>query len=285
MRHYPHSYPSRREFLGSTAAALAGLACLPALTAAEPKVRFGTCVMGLEPAKKAGFDGVEVRVGNPADRLEISDPAVRQRYREQMKLTGIPICSLMMGLLNDCPLASDPRGPAWLEQSIEAAHDLGAKVILVAFFSKGDLLDQAGKVKERDVDAVVARLQAAAPRARDAGVTLAIETYLNGRQNLDILQRVNHPAVKMYYDCFNTGGTKGYDVPAELRLLKDRLAQIHFKNGPHYLDNGQVKYEPIAAVIREIGFSGWIVLETGNPSKDPVADGTRNLQYSRKLLA
>jgi len=39
--------------------------------------------------------------------------------------------------LNSNPLATDPRGPAWLEQSIDAAKDLGAKVILVAFSAGG----------------------------------------------------------------------------------------------------------------------------------------------------
>lgn len=51
-----------------------------------------------------------------------------------------PKCYNHVGLLNTNPLASDPRAPAWLEQSIDAARDLGAGVILVAFFGKGNLL-------------------------------------------------------------------------------------------------------------------------------------------------
>ncbi|MEI7730967.1 MAG: sugar phosphate isomerase/epimerase family protein [Verrucomicrobiota bacterium] len=275
---------ARRQFIGQASLALAGAALVPGLQAASPAIRFGTCMMGLEDAKLAGFDGAEVSAGNPADRLEIADSAVRARYKEQMQKTGLPVSSLMMGVFNQCPLATDPRGPAWLEQGIEATHDLGAKVILVAFFGKGDLLDAQGKVKEAEVDSVVERLKVAAPRAQDAGVVLAIENYLDARQNARILERVNHPAVKLYYDCFNTGGTKGYDVPEELRFLKDRVAQLHFKNGPKYLENGQVKFESIAAAIKAIGYHGWIVLETSNPSKDRVADGRRNLEYARKLV-
>jgi sugar phosphate isomerase/epimerase len=201
-----------------------------------------------------------------------------------MKQTGLPICSLMMGLLNSYPLASDPRGPAWLEQSIDAAKDLGARVILVAFFGKGDLLGADGKVKPADVDVVVQRLKAAAPRAKDAGVILGIENYLDAKENARILERINHDSVRLYYDVFNTGATKGYDVPAELRFLKDRVAQVHFKNGPSYLDNGQVKFEPIAAALKEIQFKGWIVLETSSPSKDAVADVKRNAEFARGLF-
>lgn len=280
----------RRTFLTRTSAALAGVAVLPQLPAwaATPtpaRIRVGACVVGLEQAKQAGLDGVEVNVGGPADRLAIADEAVRRRYKEQMRQTGLPICSLMMGLLNDCPLASDPRSPAWLEQSIDAAKDLGARVILVAFFGRGDLLGADGKVKEDAVDVAVRRVKAAAPRAQDAGVILALENYLDAPHNARILDRINHPAVQLYYDCYNTGATKGYDVPAEIRSLKGRIAQFHFKNGSDFLETGKVKFGPVAAAIQEIGYQGWIVLETSAPSKDAVADAKRNGEYTRRLFA
>jgi L-ribulose-5-phosphate 3-epimerase len=282
---------TRRSFLGQTAAALAGSTLLPQLPAAETAgankahIRVGACVVGLEQAKQAGLAGVEVEVGGAADRLRIADPQIRARYREQMQQTGLPICSLMMGLLNSNPLASDPRGPAWLEQSIDAAKDLGARVILVAFFGNGDLLDGKEKVKETDVDVVVQRLKAAAPRARDAGVILGIENYLNGEQNARILDRINHDAVQLYFDVYNTGTTKHHNVPADIRLLKGRIAQFHFKNGSRYLDDEKAKFEPIAAAITEIGYRGWIVLETSSPSKNAVADAKRNADYVRTLFA
>jgi sugar phosphate isomerase/epimerase len=199
--------------------------------------------------------------------------------------TGLPICGLMLGILNQFPLATDPRGSAWLEQAITAAKELDARVILVAFFGKGDLLTPDGQLKQADVDAVVQRLKAAAPRARDTGVVLAIENYLNARQNLEILERVGSAAVQVYYDVYNTGFTKGYDVPAELRQLKGRIAQIHFKNGPQYLGEGKLQYPPIAAAINETGYRDWIVLETTSPSKDEVADARRNAEFTRKLFA
>jgi L-ribulose-5-phosphate 3-epimerase len=279
---------TRRTLLAGTAAGLAGGACLwhKAARAADKspalKLRIGSCVVGLQEGKRAGLDGVEVRAGNPADKLEIADPAVRQKYKEQMKETGLVISSLMMGLLNSDPLASDPRGPAWLEQSIDGAKDLGAKVILVAFFGKGSLLD-GETLKTADVDVVVQRLKAAAPRAKDAGVILAIENMLTAKQNVEILDRIGSDAVGIYYDVGNLTG-RGYDVPAEIRFLKGRIAMFHFKDGPNYLGQGKVQYPAIAAAIRDIGYQGWIVLETSNPSKDRVADARRNAAFIRKLF-
>jgi sugar phosphate isomerase/epimerase len=283
---------TRRGFLVEAAGTITGAAAWHATTLANsrvhedhPNLRFGACVVGLEQGREAGLDGVEVPVGGPAGRLEISRPEVRTKYKEQMRRTALPIRSLMMGLLNDCPLATDPRGPSWLEQSIDAAHDLGAKVILVAFFGNGDLLGRDGRVKEDDVKAAIDRLAAVALRAKDAGVVLGIENYLDARQNARILDEIHHPSVKVYYDCYNTGATKGYDVPAEIRFLNDRIAQFHFKNGPDFLDTGKLRFAPIAAAIKEIGYRGWIVLETSSPTGDAVADARRNATYARSLFA
>lgn len=277
---------TRRQFLGSALAAGGALAAGPTL-GAEPAAatwRVGSCVVGLETAKAAGLDGVEVPVRLVGDGLDVADRKVRDGYKRRMRETGLPVCSLMLGILNSYPLATDPRAPRWLEQAVDAARDLGAKVILVAFFGNGDLLGGDGKVKKAALDAAVDRLKAAAPRAHDAGVVLAVENYLDAAQNLALLDRVGSDAVQVYYDVYNTGITRGHDVPAEVRRLKGRIAQFHFKNGGQFLGEGKLRCEPIIAAMRDIGYRGWIVLETSNPTKDAVADARRNAQYVRQLF-
>jgi L-ribulose-5-phosphate 3-epimerase len=274
---------TRRTFVTSTAAALAYATLGRELQAAEPvKIRISSCGVGLKDAKLAGLEGVEIGVGDAAEKLRVADQKVRENYKKEMQETGLVISSFMMGLLNSYPLASDPRGPAWLEQSIDAAKDLGAKVILVAFFGRGSLGNR-GNIKKADVDVVVERLKAAAPRAKDAGVILGIENELTAQQNAEILDRVKSPAVQVYYDVGNLTNN-GYDVPAEIRFLKERIAIFHFKDGANYLGEGKVKYPEIGAAIKEIGYNGWIVLETSNPSRDAVADTKKNAAFINKLF-
>lgn len=277
---------TRRRFITTTALGLGTGACL--LThAAQPEakaaIRIGSCSCGgFVNAKKAGLNGFEVNAGKPADRLSIADPDVVARYKAEMEATGVAASSIMMGLLNGNPLATDPRAPAWLDQTIDGAAAIGAEVVLVAFFGKGNL-KQGDGVKKADVDVVVQRLKDAAPKAKEHGVILGIENTISAEQNLDILERVGHDSVKVYYDIYNLTG-QGYDVPAEIRLLKERIAIFHFKNGRDYLETGKVKFEPSVAAIQEIGYRGWIVLETSSPSKDTVADARRNADYVRKLF-
>ena len=274
---------TRRSILKGSAA-LAAAAAMPSIlrAQAEPRFRIGSCSIGIEQAKAAGLDGVEVGVGGAADTLQIADPKTRERYKEQMQKTGLVISSFMMGLFNSYPLATDPRGPAWLEQSIDAAADLKAKVILVAFFGKGSLLD-GRKLKAADVDEVVKRIKAAAPRAKDKGVILGIENTLSAQQNVEILERINNDAVQIYYDVYNLTGM-GYDVPAEIRFLKEKIAIFHFKNGPQYLGEGKLQFDPIRDAMNDINYKGWIVLETSSPSKDGVADARKNADFIRKLF-
>jgi sugar phosphate isomerase/epimerase len=284
---------TRRQFLARSTGGLAGVLLVSDWMAAEEtgsRIRLSACDWslraggpeGLEVAKKVGLDGLEVSAGGAADTLQIADANYRQQYKEAMSKTGILVSSVAMGLLNDAPLASDPRGPAWLDQTIDATRDLGAKAILLAFFGKGDLRN--GKdLKAGDVDVVVERLKAAAPRAEKAGVILGIENTLSAQQNLGILERVKNDAVRIYYDVGNSTDN-GYDVPAEIRLLGARICQFHFKDGGHYLGEGKVRMKPVAEAMRAINYRGWIVLETAVPSKDRDADFQKNAAFVRTLM-
>ena len=120
-------------------------------------------------------------------------------------------------------------------------------------------------------------------RVKEAGVILGLENTLSAVQNLDICDRVKSDAVQVYYDIRNST-SNGYDVPAEIRLLDDRMCQIHFKDGSDYLGEGIVEMAPVAEALNDIAYAGWIVLETSTPSKDRNADFKRNAEYVRNLM-
>ena len=172
---------TRRTFIKGATTGLAGVVTVPSLmstllAAAPSKIRVAARHFGgdCERAKKAGMDGVEVGVGGRADKLQIADPAVRQKYQDSAKATGLVVSSLSLDLLNSFPLFDDPQAPAWVEQCIDAAKDLAAKAMLVPFFGKANLT-QGKEFKKEAVDALVGRLKELAPKAKAAGVTLGIE--------------------------------------------------------------------------------------------------------------
>jgi sugar phosphate isomerase/epimerase len=100
-----------------------------------------------------------------------------------------------------------------------------------------------------------------------------------------MLELIGDESVKIYYDVYNTGKTKKYDSPAEIRKLKGRIAQVHYKNGSQYLDADKPHFEAVTAALQEVGYAGWITLETSSPSKNLVEDGKRNAAFVRELFS
>ena len=98
------------------------------------------------------------------------------------------------------------------------------------------------------------------------------------------MDRARSQNVLVYYDVGNaTGG--GFDVVKEIRWLgKDRICQVHLKDGSNYLGEGKIQFVPIMAALRDIGYSGYAVLETGSKSPATLeADMRRNEAYIRGL--
>lgn len=283
---------TRRSFLTITGLGLTTLGFSRSLFGDEEKNSYPVAAcdwslwtegpLALDVAKQIGLSGVEISAGKPEDKIAIANIELQEQYKVKMKETGLLIPSIAMGLLNNAPLASEPRAVNWILDTIDSAKSLDAKVILLAFFGKGDLRDKDG-LKEKDVAEVVSRLKECAPKAKEKGIILGIENTLSAQQNIGILEKIGNDACKIYYDVGNST-YNGYDVPAEIRMLKDKICQIHFKDGAFYLGKGKVKMEPIAEAIKEINYKGWFVLETGLPTMNKVNDFKKNLDYIHQLF-
>lgn len=273
------SITRREACVGGTAAGLLGSSLFRSIQAAKADsggaIRVGICdwsigmrgnPAAMELAAKIGLDGLEISPAKAAEKLSYCDPGVQKKYAALAEKTGLTVSSLGITIMNRCPLASDARGPAWLEQTVTAAADMGAKVILLAFFGKGDLRAKGKKkggespLNKDAVDTVVGRLKAVAPRAKEKGVALGLENTLSARQNVEIIERVGSDAVQVYYDIANST-RYGYDVPAEITMLGDRICQFHFKDNKGAFNSGDPEMGPIVAAVKKIEYAGWIILE------------------------
>lgn len=288
---------TRRSFLTVSALGAAGLFCAGGLDALGgparkiPRLRIGICDWSikakgrraLELAGSIGLDGVQVSPKGAAEKLSYATKEEQKMYAQAVKDTGVQIASIGLNVTNQFPLATDPRGTAWLVQTVDAAAAMGCTATLIAFFGKGALNDGKTKdLKKAEVDAVVGKLKEAAPHAKEKGVFLGLENTLSAKDNMAIMDRVGSEHVQVYYDTANS--TKnGYDVPKEIRMLKGRICEFHFKNTEGVLGESGLKCEPIAEAINEIGYKGWLVLERSF-GKDHLAYFKKNGEYLRKLF-
>ena len=233
-------------------------------------------------AGELGFDCLQVSVGRiPRDgKLVLSDKSLQQTYLAESKRHKCRIGSLYLDILhvNGLKWREDPLGPRWVAEAIPIAKALKAKVLLLPFFGKQRLEDQG------EIEYVGDALKEIAPAASRAGVILAVETTLSAQDNLTLIERSKSRAVQVYYDVGNASKA-GLDVVAELKLLgRDKLAELHFKDNPHYLGEGQVDFAAIIDALAELGYDRRVVLETDSPSGDVEVDLTRNQAYVRRLI-
>jgi len=292
-QHWLKSDLSRREMLRHSALAVGGLsiaANFGPLLAASEKRRFkiGACDWSIgkqaDPAafavaKQIGLNGVQVSLGPLANDMHLRRTEVQQQYKDAAKASEVEIASLAIGEMNNVPYKSDPRTIEWVSDSIDVCAALGVRVVLLAFFGKGDLRDD-----KAGVDEVVRRLKAVAPKAEKAGVILGIESWLSADAHLEILDRVGSKAVQVYYDVCNSND-RGYDIYEEIRQLGKRICEFHAKENGALLGQGKVDFQKVRAAMDDIGYAGWIQIEGAVPSGKPMLESYQaNGEFLRRLF-
>ncbi len=264
--------------------------CGPLLAASDTRrFKIGACDWSIgkmgdpgafEVAKQIGLDGVQVSLGTVKDDLHLRKPEVQRQYKDAARKTGLEVASLAIAELNNIPYKSDPRTVKWVSDSIEVCQALGVRVVLLAFFSKGDLRDDPA-----GVDEVVRRLKVVAPKAEKAGVILGVESWLSAEQHLEILARVGSPAVQVYYDVCNSND-RGYDIYKEIRKLGKRICELHAKENGSLLGQGKVDFHRVRAALDGIDYRGWVQIEGAVPPGKPMLESYQaNCKFLREILA
>jgi sugar phosphate isomerase/epimerase len=280
---------TRRHFIKHSA--LLGASSFLPFSPAPPQSNFwiGACDWSIgktatpeafDLAKQIGLDGLQVSFNTQRDEAYLTKPDNVAAIKAAAQRTGVRIASLAIGELNRVPYKSEPRTEAWVSQSIDAAKALGVTVVLLAFFSKNDLRQDATGKK-----AVIERLKAVAPKAERMGITLGIESYLSAEEHLDIIQAVGSKAIRVYYD-FRNSTDAGYDIYHEIPLLKDYICEIHIKENGHLIGKGPLDWPRIRKALDGIGYRGWMQIEGAVPSGKGITESyVENLQYLRSVFA
>ena len=240
----------------------------------------GSAVEALAVARQIGLDGVQVSLGTAANDMHLRRPDIQQAYRDAAKKYGVQVAGLAIGELNRVPYKSAPETEAWVSDSIDVAQAMNCKVILLAFFDKGDLKgDKAGQQE------VIARLRKVAPKAERVGVILGIESWLSAREHLDLIEAVGSKNVRVYYDVANAQ-KMGYDIYAEMAQLGSAyICEVHAKENDSLLGQGKVDFTRVRQVLDDMGYAGWVQIE-GARSKnaDLLTDYKANRQFLQAVL-
>ena len=205
---------------------------------------------------------------------------VRQKYKDACEKYGVQIGGIAIGEMNNIPYKSDPRAEEWAVDSIEVAKAMGVDVVLLAFFEKGDLKNDAQGTEE-----TIKRLKKVAPIAEDNGIIFGLETWLSAEEHMYILDSVGSPNVKVYYDTANSN-KMGYDIYSEIRSLgTENICEFHAKENGNLLGEGVVDFDEVAKALDDIGYKGWIQIEGAVPEDGDILESYQhNKRYLRSVL-
>ncbi|MFD0796249.1 sugar phosphate isomerase/epimerase family protein [Maribacter chungangensis] len=283
---------TRRELLKS-ALGLVGISYLTAYeafaTEKNNRFRIGACdwsinqmanVEAMEVGKRIGLDGVQISLGTLKDDMHLRNKKIQLAYKEACKELNMAIGGIAIGELNNVPYKSDPRAKQWVMDSIDVAVALNVKVVLLAFFNKGDLKNDAKGTQE-----TIKRLKGVARKAEGQGIILGIESWLSAEEHLEIITEVNSPNVKVYYDVANSN-KMGYDIYEEIRLLgKENICEFHAKENGFLLGQGPVDFAQVYKAMTDIGYEGWVQIEGAVPENSDMMESYRhNNRYLRGIL-
>lgn len=253
------------------------------------KIKMGACdwsigkwsdIGAFKVAKEIGLDGIMVDMGDAENNLHIRQKEIQQAYLAESKNTGIAISSLALGVYNQVPFHSDSRTEEWVTDSIDTAKNLNVRVLLLAFFSASDLRNDDSRK-----EATINILKKVTPAAEAKGVTLGIESYLNAKEHLEIIDKVGSKNLKVYFDFRNTADA-GFDPATEFRQLgKDKVCELHMKENGFLLGEGTIDWKGVSAAVYDSGYTGWMQIEGAIPKDaDIVKSYQHNLGYLKQVF-
>jgi sugar phosphate isomerase/epimerase len=232
-------------------------------------------------AHRLGFAGVEVVVSRgdlrSTDRLEA--------LRRASTAAGMAVPSLVLGehserggIADTEPLVAE-RAREDVDRAVAWAAELDAEAILLPFFGRAELVD------DTEIDRAAIAFRPLCEAAGDRGVTLCYEGTLPAQRIRILAERVGSPAFGCYFDLANSV-PRGLDSATEIRALGELVRRVHFKDarvqpGDCRPGLGVVDFAASSEALSEIGYEGWLVLETPPGPPELVS---RDLAFARSVF-
>lgn len=242
--------------------------------------------------KEIGFDGIEIPVENP----ELMN--VRQ-IKEALRSHGVACSSI-------CAVMSSERDPTspdatirenalkYLRFCVDLAYELDCDIVV------GPIYAAVGKCifedKELAWKTSVNLVKELAKYALDKGVRLGVEPlnrYETSMINLvstalKYIEDVNYPNVGIHFDTYHAN-IEEKSFEKAIKTAGELLLHVHAcENDRGTPGTGHIPWNEVAKALKDIGYDGWLVIETFQPGIKEIAVAAsiwRPLEKDQRTLA
>ena len=219
----------------------------------------------LERLKEIGFDGIEFFFGSP-------DRESYKRLGDFAKSIDLKVINVLGAHTGVSSISEDAdvrqAADTWIRDNIDNVVACGGTNLggpfhcPVAYFP-------GHPPREIDLERAADFLRTAGQYAADQGITLTpeflnrYETFLASTmmQGKELLDRVDHPAVKAMFDTYHANIEEKSQTSA-IEDIRSHLTHVHIsENDRGTPGRGQIDFDPVFAKLKEINYQGTIAIE------------------------
>lgn len=170
-----------------------------------------------------------------------------------------------------------------LQKLLKAAKQVGAGNVEVP------LVDNSSLKTKEEKELLIKSLKECLPKAKEAGVTIGLETDLPPRELLSLVQEFNDPFLKITYDSGNSS-SMGYDSYEEISTYGQHLSNVHIKDrilgGTTVpLGTGDANFDKLFRGLKEIEYQGSFTLQPARQEEGREAETILSyVEFIKKYL-
>lgn len=222
---------------------------------------------GCKLAAEIGLDGIQLDIGHSSRGFLLSNDFVQDAYLVLAEKYGISFPSITIRELDEVAMTK-PEGTEDRElmnkaliKTIDAAEAMNIPIVMIPSFVESEITN------EDEFQEAVSYLQFGCDYADGKGITIATENTLSVSEIKRLIEEVNRPNIKLYFDSQNHYLHKDYNIAEILDDLIEYVCQVHVKDGKNkdlsgaLLGEGDTGFYDTVEVLKKHDYSGWIVFE------------------------
>ena len=248
-------------------------------------------------AGKVGYNALEIAPFTIAKDVTHIQPRQRQEIRELAQRSGVGISGIHWVLAQTEGLhLSHPdssvrdRTSVYLGELVNFCADIGGRFMVVGSPKQRNVL--AGVSEQQAWDWATSTFQTAAERAEEREVTICFEPLAPTETNfvntaaeaIRFAQQFQRPSFKIILDV-KAMSSEGTPLDRIIRQSWPQFAYFHANDtnlkGPGF---GETDFRPIAAALKEVGYSGYVSVEVFKFDEGAEVIASRSIEYLHRVF-
>jgi sugar phosphate isomerase/epimerase len=251
----------------------------------------------LAHAARLGYAGLEIAPFTLANSVNDIPAAGRRRIRDLAARNNIAIVGLHWLLvkpeglyLNHTDAAIRERTAKYFCDLVDCCADFGGTIMVVGSPKQRNTLP--GVSRQQAWDWTAATFRDPVKRAEDRGVTICFEPLAPAETNfintaaeaIEFTKPFNSPRFKIIIDV-KAMCSESKPIPQIIRESWPHFAHFHANDsnlkGPGF---GEVDFKPIAATLKELGYTGFVSVEVFKFEEGPEVIAGKSIEYLRRVF-